>query len=419
MTKSVVAHHHRGRRRAWVFRVHLYAGLVAGLWALTMGLSGAALVYAPELEAGPRWARAAARPLPLDELEQIVMRSYSGFRLEDVRFNTAGDATQFHVRREGPAGAAGGDLHLLVDPETGAVLRVVDRRAGVWGFLRDLHHNLLAGRTGRAVNGAGAAALLALCLSGIAIWWPGARRWMEGLSVKRGTSWKRFAWDLHGAAGCWVAGGLALLALTGFHHAFPDAAKGAVRWVSGSPERPKKPRLEARAGERAPLPAVLAKAKAAIPDGRVARINLPKRLDEPFEVRVKTAFDGHDEGNNRLFLDRVTGEPVLVDRFDGLPAAARAIALVGPLHNARFMTLDRSSVGARLPWVAVGLATGVLSVTGLLMWWNRVGSKKWAARRRGRAPLRRARWGELRPSSWRSWRRRWFCGPGKTRLPAV
>jgi uncharacterized iron-regulated membrane protein len=94
--RSFIAEPKAWKLRKWFFWVHLYAGLVVGLLALVIGLSGAALVYSPELEVGPRWASAAARnPMPLDDLARSVTRQYPGFRLEDIRFNTVGDATRF------------------------------------------------------------------------------------------------------------------------------------------------------------------------------------------------------------------------------------------------------------------------------------------------------------------------------------
>jgi uncharacterized iron-regulated membrane protein/outer membrane receptor protein involved in Fe transport len=390
--RSFIAEPKTWKPRKWFFWVHLYAGLVVGLLTLVIGLSGAVLVYSPELEVAPRWAAAASQnPMPLDDLARAVTRQYPGFRLEDIRFNTVGDATQIHLKRPDRQSdnqkqkaadpkTPGYDLHLAIDPESAAVLAVADRHAGVWSFLRELHHDLLAAKTGRIVNGIGALALFTLCATGIVIWWPGPRLWKKRVVVKTGASWKRLNWDLHNAGGFWLAAALAFFSFTGFLYAFP-AAKGALRWIARSQERPKKPRLAAAQGRMADLAAVRANAQAAVPDGQVAQIKLPKKADEPFEVRMKTAFDGSHEGNNKVFLHPETAAVILVDRFDRLSLANRAIESLEPLHNARFMTLTRASLLARLPWILMGLSPGLLFLTGFLMWWNRVASKKWAALR--------------------------------------
>jgi uncharacterized iron-regulated membrane protein len=84
----------------------------------------------------------------------------------------------------------------------------------------DLHDNLLAGRTGRVVNGIGGVALTLLTLSGVVVWWRGARTWLQGFVVKRRTRWPRFTFDLHSAAGIWLLAFLLLWGITGIYFAF-------------------------------------------------------------------------------------------------------------------------------------------------------------------------------------------------------
>ena len=67
--------------------------------------------------------------------------------------------------------------------------------------LQDLHFDLLAGRTGRILNGFGAMLMLAMAVTGLVIWWPGRTRWRRGLTVDFSRPWKRITWDLHSAVG--------------------------------------------------------------------------------------------------------------------------------------------------------------------------------------------------------------------------
>jgi uncharacterized iron-regulated membrane protein len=89
--------------------------------------------------------------------------------------------------------------------------------------LLDLHDNLLAGPTGRIVNGVGAIAVLLVALTGLVIWWPGVRRWRRSLTVHRGTGWKRFTWDLHSAIGFWSFAFILVFAASGIYLCFPQA----------------------------------------------------------------------------------------------------------------------------------------------------------------------------------------------------
>jgi uncharacterized iron-regulated membrane protein len=119
-------------------------------------------------------------------------------------------------------------LYILMISVTGSVLVYRNelfraspqvRRATEW--LLDLHDNLLAGETGRTVNGAGAFAILALATSGLVIWWPGVKTWRRSLMLPRGTGWRRTIWHLHSMVGFWTAGFTIVLGLSGAYFCFP------------------------------------------------------------------------------------------------------------------------------------------------------------------------------------------------------
>ncbi|MBL8177433.1 MAG: hypothetical protein JNK48_22340 [Bryobacterales bacterium] len=107
--------------------------------------------------------------MPLENLIRSVARRYPGFQVEDIRFNTAGLATLVQIAKvrakdRKQRKVPGSYLQLVIDPKIGRVLKTVDRHAGVWAFLRNLHHDLLAARTGRVENGLSAAAREIRCL---------------------------------------------------------------------------------------------------------------------------------------------------------------------------------------------------------------------------------------------------------------
>ncbi len=281
-----------------------------------------------------------------------------------------------------------------MDPATGAVRRTVDRRSGMWHWLRELHHNLLAGKTGRLVNGVAGILMLALCLTGMVIWWPGPALWRKRLTIGQAKGWKRFNWNLHGAAGFWSVAVLAFFSFSALQFAFPQAVENLVRFVTLSERPPDKPKLAHRGlAGKASIESLLAAARAAMPDGRVGFIKLPRKSDEPVEVRLKTAFDGRHDGNSRVLLDPASASLLQMQRFDELSFGNQALAAMGQIHMARFMTPGWASLAMRSLWLIAGLAPGLLFLTGFLMWWNRVLGKKAAkismifTRRGGNADL--------------------------------
>ncbi len=97
--------------------------------------------------------------------------------------------------------------------------------------LIELHDDLLAGATGRAVNGGGAFAVLLMVLTGLVIWWPGLGRWKRSLTLHRGVGWRRFMWDLHSMVGFWTFAFLLVFALSGLYLCFPDSFSAFADWI--------------------------------------------------------------------------------------------------------------------------------------------------------------------------------------------
>lgn len=105
----------------------------------------------------------------------------------------------------------------------------------------DLHDNLLAGSTGRTLNGIGGLVVAVLVLTGAVLWWPGRGRWPSSLVVPRPGRTRRFAWHLHSALGFWSCVLLLGWAVTGFYFAFPEPFEATLNALAADPaafERP-------------------------------------------------------------------------------------------------------------------------------------------------------------------------------------
>lgn len=156
-------------RRA-LFQVHLWTGIVVGVYILMISVTGSVLVYRNELYV----AATPERAIPSEG------------------------------RRSVPAG-----------------IRFMSN-------LLDLHDNLFAGETGRRVNGLGALAVLTLAATGLVIWWPGIKTWRRSLVLHRGVGWKRMTWDLHSMLGFWSLGFTLVFAISGIYLAYPEVFQDIV-----------------------------------------------------------------------------------------------------------------------------------------------------------------------------------------------
>ncbi len=120
----------------------------------------------------------------------------------------------------------------LFDPYTGADIgRSVPIGIGIIAWCSNLHTNLLAGPTGRAVNGVASMLVTLLCLTGAILWWPGIAKWRRSLMVDPRANWKRLNWELHSVVGFWTFALVFMWAFTGIYLVFPDPFQQAVNHV--------------------------------------------------------------------------------------------------------------------------------------------------------------------------------------------
>tara|TARA_B100000029_G_scaffold516804_1_gene634670 strand:- start:10342 stop:11004 length:663 start_codon:yes stop_codon:yes gene_type:complete len=142
-----------------IYQIHLWLGLVLGLYVMVISVSGSAVVFRRELT---RWF------LPKEGLQNVEY------------------------------------------PLTLIVLE----------WFVDLHDNLLAGNIGRDLNGIGAILFLIMVLTGAFVWWPGVRQWKQSLFVCH-SQHRLFSWHLHSVIGFWSLLFLLGWSVTGIYFIFP------------------------------------------------------------------------------------------------------------------------------------------------------------------------------------------------------
>jgi uncharacterized iron-regulated membrane protein len=205
-----------------LFQVHLWSGIGVGLYVLMISVTGSVLVYRNELYRAatpePVMTRGSGPLLTDIQLTEAARRLYPDYEVVDLRRPRNPDqAVDVWLRRGGRTRVR------LIDPRTGGDLgdAVPLAMRTVSGML-DLHDNLLAGETGRRVNGLGALAVLVLALSGLAIWWPGVRTWRRSVTLPRRVGWQRATWHLHSMIGFWTLAFTLVFGASGLYLAFPD-----------------------------------------------------------------------------------------------------------------------------------------------------------------------------------------------------
>jgi len=205
------------------FQVHLWTGLLIGLYILVISLSGSVLVYRNELYLAfspePVLVNGTGAVLSDEALSDKARAAYPADEIGALQRGQAKNQAVDITLRRGEV-----ETRRLFDPFTGRDLgHPIPAGYRFTKWLLDFHDNLLAGETGRRVNGVGALLTLVLCVTGAVIWWPGVRNWRRSLTIDLRARSKRLTWSLHNALGFWFLGFIALWGVTGLYLAFPNS----------------------------------------------------------------------------------------------------------------------------------------------------------------------------------------------------
>jgi uncharacterized iron-regulated membrane protein len=214
-------------RRA-LFQVHLWSGIALGLYVLMISVTGSVVEYSNEIYRAATLksiiSKGSGPRLTDQQLAEAALKLYPGYRVLRIgRGRNPDQAVDVWLGR-------GSDTSKrLFDPRSGADLGN-SVPPGIWliSKLLDLHDNLLAGPTGRKVNGIGAFAVIVVGVTGLVIWWPGVKTWRRSLTLHRRVGWKRWTWHLHSMVGFWSFAFLLIFGVSGIYLAMPQPFEDLV-----------------------------------------------------------------------------------------------------------------------------------------------------------------------------------------------
>ena len=328
--------------------VHAWAGAVVAGVLFVLSVSGTLLVLKDDyLRLTVPEARQ-ARALDAEALGAVVDAAEArwGDGLRAVVFAEPG----FGLHR---AYLADGGAYL---GEGGAVVAAWNGHGRFEVWLTALHHDLTAGKAGRAVAGIAGVAAVLLCVSGLVAYWPmrrGLRRGLRADGLER-----RELRSLHRNMGLVAALPTLLLAVTGASMTFPGPAKALLGGGGEPPVR--KAALPAPADGWS---AVIGAADAAFFDG-AARVAF-RAPDGAMTIRVRQAPEWHPNGRSVAQSGPDAASLRTIDA-EALPAGERAFNALYPLHAAH--------VGGRVAdglAIMAGTALSMLTGVGLLSFLRR------------------------------------------------
>jgi len=329
--------------RKAMFQIHLWTGIALGIYVVLISVSGSAIVFRNELYKslwpGPKIVPITGPRLSKDQLKQKVRQTWPKYSVTYVWDSKRKDeATEVWIEPDGEAHPK--TKGRLVNPFTGEDLGPSrPYLIGVLAWMSDLHTNLLAGKTGREINGVMSILVVLMSITGLMIWWPGRGRLKRSFKIDFRANWKRLNWDLHSVVGFWMFAFVFIWGVTGVYLVFPTPFQKAVNRIS-----PLK--------VYTPLESRLVPAPVAQPGVQIIRV-----ADDPTPQPVRRRRRQPPRGSN--------GDVFLRWFYY--------------LHFGNF-----GDWGVKSIWVVLGLSPVFLFITGAIMWWNRVLSREARAARQPR-----------------------------------
>jgi uncharacterized iron-regulated membrane protein len=352
----------RGLRSA--FRtLHRWLGIGALVLLMPVALSGALLVYHDELDVLMNPSRHATTGTEVVAPSRYFANAEAapgvGVVPSNIRLpHEAGEPVIALARISTGEGARPRFLRIYLDPPTAKVLDVFDFRASAIGFLHVFHENLMIPEySGRAIVGWVGVAMLILSLSGIYLWWPRNRAFIQGLRWRRAPATSS---NLHHIIGFWISLPLALVSLTGIYLAFlPQARELTAKFAPMTPS----------AGRAGFGPVLRQTAMTADQALQAAQAREPSA--QPRQIFAPAA--GRDSQPVwRIVLHRADGEAITIlvnDRNGEL--SQLPLPLAGD-RLAQWMRWLHEGSHTGVIWRFVVFLTGifpiVLGVTGVMMW---------------------------------------------------
>ena len=315
--------------------------------------------------------QASAAQRPLDELVATALATYPGGTPTFVSVHPplATDEPAMVMMKNGFGAGSGPWIRAHVDPYTGAVLASFAPDSNFPGFIAHLHAHLAMGEHGRGeqIVGAAGIVLLVFCVTGIVMWWPGARRLRRSMRVRTGKHPIVLHYDLHRVAGLVFLVPLLIVALTGVVLVFPEYTKAPLVRAFDLPRPPRGPQASG-AGVHVTLEQVRALLAREFAAERLVSVQLPGSRNGIYQARLLLPGDArmrYGGGAKRtVWMDAATGRILRTHESAAAPVLARLLfEWIFPAHTGDIA----GEAGRALAFVTSLLPPG-LFVTGIVVW---------------------------------------------------
>jgi uncharacterized iron-regulated membrane protein len=358
--------------RKLIFTIHSWLGLIAGLFLVLLGLTGALMAFEPEIDHLVHHSLSYVTPgektLPLATLGRAAIRAFPADTIGGYGPNAAPDLSWAVYLQQ---------RIVYVNPYTGQVLGNLvfpDQWVRWQDKIHQLHTSLALQGTGKKIVSWAGLALLVMELTGLILWWKQKRFSLRRRSRSRNRTpgqppaQSRQTWfDWHNMVGIFSSVFILMLTLTGVFIGFERTTVPLVeKWTGTTPLEVPNPKPLYTAGAIAISPdSAMAVACQALPGAFPFNINVPD-TGEVYIARCRFPEDRTPGGRSMVIIDPYTAKPLFIRNSRTAPLVTRIVNMNRALH-----TGDIYGLPSKIIMSLASLAVAVLFLTGITMWWKR------------------------------------------------
>ena len=347
--------------------LHSFLGLLVGIPMLIVAVTGSVLVFKDEINALLMPEQVVAEPTPTgrlsyDQLYQRVNEQIPGYLA--VGWAIYDDPTQMDFLYFMKVGESEW-LHTYLNPYTGKLSsqpRALD--SDLMGWTVELHDKLLAGHLGTLVVGIIAILLFVLGLSGFLLY---RGFWKNLFRMQFRRSLRQVSGNLHKRIGVISAPVFLILGFTGgwwnlshiaydgiFEHEDPGVEKIYL-------------------SESISLENLVQQAEEKISGYTTHYFAFPRESGNPLTLygAVQGQSTLRSPYGSMVSFDAQSGEMLSSSRIQEGTYFSQFLDSFRPLHYGNF-----GGIVTRLIWCVLGIAPGILAVSGYLVWWKRTSVKR-------------------------------------------
>jgi len=371
--------------KKFILKLHLWLGLISGLFVFLICISGALYVFKEELFVAFHKDKiyveeSSADNLPLSDLWDIAQEELGdAYLLKNViTYKDKGKAWKFKAYKQNPDGITYGDWIeydqlVYVNPRTGNITGRLNHKYEFFQLVKMFHWSfLLQTKYGQPIVGWSVFIFVILLITGLVLWWPAKMRkkaFKKALTINWRGKKRVLNYDLHNVLGFYSMGLTLILSLTGMVWAFKWFMGLVYVVASGTTVPPEEVNVISEPSKvelvKAPMDEVNQAAWASFPEVYSIRFGAADASSPKATISAFVREDG-DVYNKAHYqqYNKYTGELLHSRSYTDMNNGERLIRMNYDIHVGAIWGL-----GGKLLALLGALIGASLPVTGFYIWW--------------------------------------------------